>query len=607
MEIPTIIFILIILIIIVLLIYYLYLVHKDSDLNREIPYDLLYEQDITITELLKYMSERYGDKTALKYKTKNDTWKEVNYRKYYSNCQDLAKQLLYRLGPYPRAVILSHNRPEWFYVHLGTMMASGISIGLYPSSSADNCEKIINHACGDVLFVEDNEQLSKFYNMKLPTVKLIVMFDSDTNGTEYLDIVDNIHSVNKSIIIVNYKNFINDELSNYRTETFITMGTIDPIKTATIIYTSGTTGDPKGVMLSHYNIIASIRNCINAIITRSSITLTIQERYISYLPLNHIAAQLMDIYIPIASLGTVYFAPKGAIKGKLKDTIKDVKPTIFVGVPSVWDKIMEAIKERQQDPERILNKLFVNKMIIKEIGFDKCKYCISSASSIRTETKDFLNNLGLELCDVYGMTETTGPISLSVPGQSKGVGVPLIDVKIDPSTSEILVRGDSVFSSYYKNDNETIIAFTDKKKKWLKTGDLGYVDRDGTLYITGRLKDIIVTYGGENVSPLPIEDHLYKLLNKTKKIVDYVVVVGDNKKYISCLIFSNSLDQKSNSKLIDSVINEVNNSAPNKSSMVKKYKVINTPLDPICITPTLKIKRNEINKIYSDIINYFYE
>jgi len=317
-----------------------------------------------------------------------------------------------------------------------------------------------------------------------------------------------------------------------------------------------------------------------------------------------VAAQMMDIYVPLTSVGVVHFADKDALKGSLRDTMKDVRPTIFIGVPRVWEKIHEKIKNTE-DPQRLINKLLVNKFIIQEMGLDKAKICITAAAPLSQESRDFFRDLGIELCDVYGMSETTGPISMGVPGCSKGSGVPVLNIKIDPDSKEILVKGDAVFKEYYKNKSATKEAFT--KSGWFKTGDMGHIDRDGSLYVTGRIKDLIITAGGENISPIPIEQKLLSVLNLDQKLFEYAVVIGDKRKFLSVLLVpTEATTTNANKDLIKTAIDETNKTAPNSTSTIKKYIILTEFDTNECLTPTLKLKRNVINDKYKNQIDGMY-
>ena len=599
----------------------MYCIKTDSndDKNKKlVPHELLYENDNTLVSILRCIGKKYTQCPALRYKENklSTEWTTVSYAEYLKNSEEFAERLLYNIGAHPRTAILSFNRPEWLYSHLGTMIAGGVPIGIYLSSSPEICEYIINHACVEMLVIDNFEQLAKFKNLKIPTIKMILVLDDlskvdnfdDTQSTES-DIIKSIKTNNPNLSILSYKSFMCKTIGSERIGASIEFGEISQDDTATIIYTSGTTGDPKGVILTHRNIIELLKASLHSVMTRSNIVLYMQEIFLSYLPLNHIAAQMMDIYVPLASVGTVYFADSDALKGSLKDTLKDVRPTVFIGLPRVWEKIYEKIKEKRKDPSSFTGKLFINNLIVKEIGLDRAKFCISASAPIANTIKVFFKELGIELCDVYGLSETSGPVSMGVPGCSKGVGIPLIDVKIAKDTNEILVRGGTVFKKYYKNPEATSDAFV--MKKWFKTGDTGYIDRFGALYITGRIKDLIITSGGENVSPIPIEDMLTKELNKTTTLFEYVVVIGDTRRFVAVLLVPTKNYYKTNetTKLIESAIKTVNTKAPNRASTIKKFLVLEGETFEVgeCLTPTIKLRRKQINQKYKKQIDHLYD
>lgn len=668
MEISIILYIILLLVIVIIVCYYLYFMRgSDDDSKKDIPYTLLYEQDNTIIDMFKNISDKYGRYPALRFKPnsysskdnsysskdnsqsakdKDGSWNTISYSEYYRKTLEFSERLLYFVGPHSRVAILSFNRPEWFYSHIGTMMAGGVSVGIYPTATSDNCSYIVNHSCVDVIVVEDIKQLSKLKDVTMPTVKLILLLDNPNILSKYYDyvknkqtddkykiksiksiaseddedtinmkIIDTIKTNNKKLEILSYNIFIEQPIGSYVTHTTIEYGQTFPDDTATIIYTSGTTGDPKGVVITHKNIVETLKLALNALQSRSNISIHIQESFISYLPLNHVAAQMMDIYVPLASVGVVHFADKDALKGSLRDTLKDVRPTIFIGVPRVWEKVYEAIKEKKEDPRKWINKLFVNKLIVQEMGLDRAKFCITAAAPLSSEIKEFFRNLGIELCDVYGMSETTGPISMGVPGCSQGSGVPVMNIKIDPQTGEIMVKGDAVFKEYYKNKDATKEAFTESG--WFKTGDIGYVDRDGSLYVTDRIKDLIITAGGENVSPIPIEETLLSELNTDGKLFEYAVLVGDKRKFLSVLLVpvknvknsSNTIKSSDIQNKINKAISETNKRAPNNTSTIKKFTVLANETFEIgdCLTPTLKIRRKGIENKYKGQIDKMYE
>jgi long-chain-fatty-acid--CoA ligase ACSBG len=553
----------------------------------------------TIVDLLKWAASNNPSLEALKYKNKHSKdWKTVNYYEYWDNVMRFSNSLVNFLGDEkPVVAIIGTNEPEWFYAHLGTMASGGISVGIYPSADSSTCHSILNNSMANVLIVEDSDQLEKFSNIDMSGIKAIIYYGNVTYKSQ--------SPFNDKVKIVKYLEFTrsHDVVKHDRLPR--------PDDIAAIIYTSGTTGAPKGVVTKHNNIMDILNNMILTIHTKSSVDLCVGESVVSYLPLNHVAAQLLDIYIPIAILGTVYFAQKDALRGSLIDTLKDIRPTIFIGVPRVWEKMMEKLSENLTVGMSMAS--MVSGIVLKSIGLDRCKYAITAAAPISADTRRYFDKFGLELCDVYGMSETNGPISLSIPGKVKKgtVGIPIIDTKISDD-GEILVKGKSVFSGYY-NNKEDMKSFT--SDGWFKTGDLGKIDNEGYLYITGRSKDIIITAGGENISPIPIETKLHQELSQ---YFTYVMVVGDRRKFLSMILVPNKRtlnkfgDNMSESKELISIIenarNIVNNNVSSNASKVQKWTIINSKFrigDEL--TPTLKLRRLYIQDKYTDIIDLLYE
>lgn len=608
------IFITLVVVVVVILIYFFYYADRDeTEVFEPIPNDMIGTDD-TIINVFERVKNDYGWRTALRGLENTETvdehsrYNSVKYDEYWDECQMFSQKLLYFIGPHPRVAIMSLNRPEWFYSHLGTMMSGGISVGIYPTASPDNCEYIINHSHVDMIVVENDKQLSKLRNAKMESVKLILVLtdihkqaESD-GGTSAHDLMESIRTSNPNLEILTYDGFVSTPFdSTMNTE--IEVSKPHPEDVATVIYTSGTTGPPKGVVQTHGSIIGAIQNCLYSVRSRSNIDIGIGERFVSYLPLNHIAAQMMDLYVPICSIGVVTFAGADALKGSLKYTLLQSKPTVFIGVPRVWEKIEETIR-KELDTSAIKRLVATNKMIQMKIGLESAKYCIAAAAPLSDSTREFFETIGIELCNVYGMSETCGPISVGVPGSSKGAGVPVMDVKIDKESGEIMVRGNSLFKEYYKDKDATKKSF---KRRWFKTGDIGNIDRSGSLHITGRLKDLIITAGGENISPIPIEEKIVDELKFRHIDTEHVVVIGNDRKFVSVLIFCSSKNKTKLESIMESVIEKTNKDAPNPSSTVKKFCVIDRELEiGKTLTPTLKIRRPQIDEAFSVEIDNLY-
>ena len=540
----------------------------------------------TIIDLLKQASEKYPNAPALKIK-EGKTWKDVSYGEYYKKVKRFAQSLKHWLGDNVNVGIMGFNSPGWVYSHLGTMYNGGISVGLYPSSTSESCSYIIKNTNIEMLVVEDAIQLEKLIGINDSPIKLIIYYSP----------------INESIIeqfqvpVISMGNFMT------QTNKLSKMPSLNDI--STIIYTSGTTSDPKGVMISHKNIMTALRKTIELFKTKSSINTLGHEHFISYLPLNHIAAQMLDIYLPIACLSTVWFADKDALKSTLTNTIKEVRPTIFAGVPRVWEKIHEGIETKLSTIgwKGNLSKTFIPQKIIYEMGMERCKLCITTGAPVSDISRQYLSSIGCKLYDIYGMSETSGAISISGPNMSRigSVGLPIMSVKI-AKDGEILVKGDNLFAGYYEDPKETHKAFT--KDKWFKTGDLGKLDVNGFLYVTGRKKEILITAGGENIAVAPIET---ALMEKLYTYCDYVIVIGDRKKFLSVLLVIKP-KQKINDTIAMNAIEWANSKAPSQTHTIKKYAIITNKFKiGNELTPTYKLKREYIQNKYWKQIKKMYE
>ena len=617
-----------ILILICIILYFLFIYEKKQNIYKNgitIPAEILTKDNKlrgTILDILKKISLKYPNLPALMTKH-NNSFNTINYREYYNKVLNFAESVNYWLNNKVNVAILGANSTGWFYSHLGTMLNGGTSIGLYPTSSPNHIEYVLEDSDANILIVDGTDQLDKLININLYDVKMIIYYSpiSETLLSKF-----NIPVVSMGNFMSQRKKLLSDpQLSDI----------------ATIIYTSGTTGNPKGAIITHKNIMASTYSIINDIQDISNHKLFIGEKFISYLPLNHILAQQMDIYIPISTMGKVCIADKDVIK-HLADTIKLIKPNIFVGVPRIWEKISESIDQEliNQGYKGNLVKLFNKKKIIERIGLDECKLCITSGAPLSQSIKDYFINYNLNIYDVYGMTEATGPITISCNGQYKknsvGKNISSIKLKIEKD-GEILIKGPTVFKGYYKNENDTKKSFKDG---WFKTGDTGFIDNDGFLFINGRKKDIIITKGGENITPHNIEFNLKQEL----PFLNYIIVVGDDQKYLSALFVlktknDNKLDvgkkssnelnlinneikkidstikniddaikNKNLSKIIQEAIDKVNKKAQNNSHHIKKWIIIpNTFNINEELTPTLKVKRQFIYNKYKELIESIYK
>lgn len=449
-----------------------------------------------------------------------------------------------------------------------------------------------------------------------------------------------------------------------------------PTQCCSLIYTSGTTGNPKACMLSHDNLVWT------AHIVMRHLKFTTEEKSISYLPLSHIAAQLVDIHIPLACGSTVYFAQHDALKGSLSVTLKEVRPTLFLSVPRVYEKIQLKIqdtiaksnpvkrklmsyalskgKETHHELEQkgyksdtpfsfnVMKKLVYDK-IRETLGLDRTRMLVSAAAPISTDTVEFFLGLNLPICEIYGMSECCGPQSITSPetrrSGSAGVCLPGAEMKIhnpdETGEGEVCFRGRHIMLGYKDNEEETSKIIDEDG--FLHSGDLGRIDSDGYLSITGRLKELIITAGGENVPPVIIEDFLKKELGK---VISNVIVIGDKRQFLSCLFtlkcvpktnpehgeypfeenlaaetieelkrigshsvtIQQALKDSKIRKYIEDGIKVYNQQAVSQAQNIAKFEILpkDFTVEGDELTATMKLKRRVVIEKYSDIIEQIY-
>jgi long-chain acyl-CoA synthetase len=579
---------------------------------------------------------RAADKPARPayYEKRDGIWVPTAYRAYSLQVKRVGKALM-ALGCEPGSCvsILGFNRPEWVIFDLASMCIGGAPAGIYTTCSPSEVGYIIRHSRSPVVLVENETQYRKVAAEapSLPDLRWIVTMRGANVDAPSVIPWEKLEERGEGIT---------DEAF------FARLHALKPDGLATLIYTSGTTGPPKGVMLSHENL-AWTSKTADQITGRGPVA----DVSLSYLPLSHIAEQMFSIHAPITTGAAIYFAE--SIE-KVPDNLKEVRPTIFFGVPRIWEKLHAGIsgklaeakgakakiaawamavgkqvsahrmKGRPLPPalaaqHRAADKLFFSK-VKAAIGLDRARLCVSGAAPVAKEVLELFTGLDLVVQEVYGQSEDTGPTSYNVAGRTKlgtvGPAIPGIQVKI-ADDGEILVKGPNVFLGYYREPEATQEVLVDG---WLHSGDLGAFDADGFLSITGRKKEIIITAGGKNVAPKNIEAAL-----KNHVLVGEAVVIGDRRKYLTALV---TLDPEAVTKfkrdhgigddvpihLHKAVIAEVQraldgvNAELARVEQVKKFLVLPRPfgIDTGELTPTLKVKRKVVSEKYGAEIESMY-
>jgi long-chain acyl-CoA synthetase len=580
----------------------------------------------------RLLQQAAGNPSKIAYQAKLDgRWQPTTWKTFVDQVRTAARALI-ALG-FPaggKIAILGFNRPEWVILDHAAMMAGGAAAGIYTTCSPDEVQYIIHHSEAHAVIVEDAGQLAKVAARrdKLPLLRWIVMM----RGAEAVG--DN---------VLSWDDFNRRAEGTPDSALDARLAAVQMTDLATLIYTSGTTGPPKGVMLSHANLAWTSQLLID-----SGGGKVDGDASLSYLPLSHIAEQMGTIHMPVTAGSTVWFAES---IDKLADNLKECRPTVFFGVPRVWEKFHSVLSARlsevtggkrrmldwarrvcaevnartdRGDPiPRLLqiqyglaNRIVISKLKVA-LGLDRARVLSSGAAPIAPDVLAFFASIDLPIREIYGQSEDCGPTSYNMPGKTKigSVGPPLpgLEVKI-AEDGEILVRGPNVFMGYFKEPQATAETIKDG---WLCSGDLGTLDKDGFLTITGRKKEIIITAGGKNIAPKNIEAAL-----KETPLISEAIVIGDRKKFLSALV---TIDEAAAQKLAPDVaadqlaaapavhaaiqkqVDQVNETLA-RVEQIKKFTVLPRAFSIAAgeLTPTMKLKRKVISQRYESEINAMY-
>ena len=536
---------------------------------------------------------------------KRFTWSETS-----SNIYKLAKIIKENIVDRDRCLLVSENRPEWLISDIAVMLANGITVPAYTTYTENDYRYLIEDCQPSVIIVSNNEMHDKLKNIieEKDFIKRVITFEkisSRNYKNKYLDF--------NSIIESNLSE--SDKIKNLN---------LKRTSPACIIYTSGTGGNPKGVILSHGGILNNLEGAceiLRPLINKRPIFLT-------WLPLSHSYEHTVQ-FAQIAVGAKVFYAEKIE---KLLDNISEAKPTIMTAVPrfyqNLYNKInmnmkkqtglkaklikatiflgkKELLKQKMSLSEKLLNfivNVLVRKKVKKQFG-GNLRAFVSGGGALDKEIGEFLNAIGLPTLQGYGLTETSPVVSCNPIQKIKveTVGPPFKgnEVKI-AEDGEILVKGENVMLGYWnkKEDTEKVI-----KDGWLHTGDIGAINpEDGYLKITDRKKDIIVSAGGDNISPAKIENQLSNFPE-----IDQCMVYGDGKNYLVVLIVPNK-EFKGQKEKISEIINKTNKNLT-LVEKIKKFYLINEnfSIENGLLTPTMKVKRNKVVEKYKNILENLYK
>ena len=521
----------------------------------------------TVTSLFDDRVSRYtkAEQKDVFYFRSNDTWQGISWRRFEQETYDFATALLsFNLQRGGSICILMGNVPEWPISDIGTIMAGGVGVGLYPTSSAEQIAFIINHSDAEFVLVDTREQLQKVLSVRdqLPKVRHIIALDTDGSND-----------------VLTYDDFIahgREERARLAPLLKERAESAKPDDVAIMVYTSGTTGAPKGACLSHRYIINSVESL------RQTIPIYDSDVSFSYLPFCHVAERISGLYNRLYAGASAYFVDDLT---RLGEYMLEVKPTVFASLPRFFEKIYARI-------------IADGSTRVKDYFGGRIRLATSGGAPLPLEVAEFFAAAGLPILQAYGLTENVC-VAFNRPDNYKfgtvGPPMPGCEVRL-ADDKEILVRSEMMFSGYYKAPEETAKMFADG---WLLTGDLGEIDADGFLKITGRKKELIVTSTGKKVAPALLENML-----KENHLISQAMVHGEGRSYLVALITLNSAAPR---ETVQEIIDNVNRRVSSTES-IKRFVILDRDFEIARdeITPTGKLKRDVITNRFRDVIDGLY-
>ncbi len=538
------------------------------------------------------------------------------------------------------ASVLSNTNRAWLYADMGILGAGGVSNGIYPTDAPGQVEYLCADSNTLYLFVEDDEQLDKALEVRarLSQLRKIIVFDMDG-----LRDFNDAQVISLDALRVIGREYDAAHPGEWERRTALRK----PADLAVLIYTSGTTGRPKGAMLSHANLLVAAKLYTEAFEQHPD------DERMCFLPLCHVAERIVGVYTALLSGTRLNFVENPET---VPENVREIAPTVFGAVPRIWEKFYSVVtirvreatplaqlayklaigvgykaaayrEEQKAVPAHLAAAFWLARVLVldnirKAIGVHRARLLITGAAPTSPDLIRWYMALGLDMVEVWGQTEcggiaTSNPISRIKPG-SIGTPLPQTEVKVSPE-GELLVRSPSVFMGYLNQPEKTAETLRDG---WLHTGDVGRMDNEGFFYITDRMKDIIITAGGKNITPSEIENQL-----KFSPYITDAVVIGDRRAFLTALImidhenvekfaqdqsipFSNYMSlcrRPEIQELIESEIAKVNAKFA-RVEQVRKFRLIEQKLtaEDEELTPTMKLKRKLVNEKYRDLIESMY-
>ena len=577
-------------------------------------------------------------------------WREWTWASYWEHVQ-LAGHAYLALGVVPgdRVAIHSENRPEWLICDMGALAARAASVGVYPTNPAAEVGYLLNDSGAKVLVAEDQEQVDKTFSVLDQAPGLVRVVYLEPRGIRHRY---------DSELLLSWEDFLElgrDHREAHPDALVEVLAQQEPSDLATLIYTSGTTGPPKGAMLT----VSNVECAIEVLVERGAFTDPPPgpgDLTLSYLPLAHVAERIFSTWFNAAAGTQVNFAESIET---VPVNLREVQPTILFGVPRIWEKLLAGVETRlsgaswlkrtvsrfwlgvaEDIGQRLVAQggvhststrlryavgyVFFYRALKDRLGMRKVRYAASGAAPIAPEVLRFFMGIGVPMHEVYGMTENTAVATGTRPGRIRlgtvGEVHPGTELRIDEETGEILTRSGATFAGYWQREEATRMALT--PDGWLHTGDVGEWVEGTHVKITDRMKDIIITAGGKNISPSMIENEL-----KASPFIREAIVIGDGRKFLTALIgieldtvgewaqrrqlgYSTYRDLSAKPEVVELVsgVVEAVNANLSQVERIKAFRLLPKELDHEDgeLTATQKVKRSAISQMFEDTVGEMY-
>ena len=593
----------------------------------------------TVLAALENAAVEFGDRPALAHRTAQG-WVTTSWRAYREQIFRAAAGFV-ELGVVPGTglAILSANRPEWAIADLAAIAAGAIPTGIFVTNTPEQCAYVLDHTEAAIAVADSSEAVAKILAARggAPRLRTIVAFEPGASGER--------EAIGGEPAIVSWRRLLElgTEAGEAAVQERVAVQKEDDV--ATLIYTSGTTGSPKGVELTHRNLVwtAWCGAC-------ETIRVRADDRQLSYLPLAHIAEQMLTLHLPLQHGGCTYFVPA---LDRLPEALREVRPTIFFAVPRVWEKLQAAVEKAVSEAPPLRRRLLAwarrkalaagyaaqrgesvglaaalaDRLVLGKVraklGLHRVRHAASAAAPISLGTLEFFLSLGVPIFEIYGLSETSGPGTISTSGRfrtgSVGPAMPEVEIRL-ADDGEILMRGPNIFRGYRKDPEATAAAID--AESWFHTGDIGELSDDGFLRITDRKKELLVTSGGKKIAPAPIENRLREIEG-----VAHAVLVGEQRNFVAALLTldpaalptlagrlgspARTLADAACCPVLHSFLErevERINGALARFESVRKFEVLATEfsVDGGELTPTLKLKRKVVRQKFAAQIEEIY-